>query len=145
MAKIGNILLLTAVTVLGFNAVRKGKAAKKLEFYFKNVDWSKLSFTNFKVTGIIDVVNPSQVNQDVDAVFANVFLDDKQIGRVQMTDKIVIPKQSTTVVKVPLEIFPAGAGSIIAKVLQGKAPNVKVVGTVSSMGIVIPFDFLVGG
>jgi hypothetical protein len=119
---------------------RKTTGAKKLEFYPKSIDTSKVKFTNWIPDLNVQIINPSYVEQNVDAIFLNVYADDEQIGRVQITTPFKIPKLSDTVIKFPITIFPLSAGKVIARLIQGKVPSFSIKGTVASMGVTVLID-----
>jgi len=120
----------------------KGRAAAKLEFYFNDVDLSSLKLTEYKIGTSMTVVNPSNTEQKVDAVFANVFMaDGYQIGRIEQTTVQTIPARQSSTLSVPVSIFPAGLGKLAAYVIKNKSvPTLKISGTVISLGISIPFE-----
>lgn len=142
MAKgFGIILGVVAVTLVA-TLVKKGQAATKLEFYPEGLDVSKISLQNLKPTLKVRIVNPRDVQQNIEAVFLNVWSDDKQIGRVQITEPFKIPALADTVIGIPVTILPTAAVSVLAAVIRnkGKLPGVELKGSVQSMGIAIPIN-----
>lgn len=133
-------LILGALGVgVGIYLATKTVGAAKLEFYFKTVDVSKLSFSNQKVDTIMTVVNPSGVKQTVNAIFANLYADGNHIGRIETnTPQIILPFQSNEL-RLPTILMPVGAGLLIADLVKGKKPKFTVEGIVNSMGVSIPF------
>jgi hypothetical protein len=136
-------LLIGAVAGLALYLANKGRAAVKLEYYFKNVDVSHLSLTNYRINASMDVVNPSNTSQVVDAVFANIFLPDgTQLGRIEQTTPQTIAERGTTTISTPIILFPSGIGKLVGMMINtgGQLPTITIKGTIVSMGISIPLD-----
>ena len=90
----------------------------------------------------MDVVNPTNTTQSVDAVFANLYLPDgMQIGRIEQTTAQSIAARGTTTLEFPVKLFAQGSGAVLAYVIQNKkAPTITVKGTIVSLGVSIPFE-----
>lgn len=140
MASDRTLLMAAGAAFLYFKYGRKAAGAKRLEFYPESIDLSNIKLTNWQPDLLVRVVNPAGVSQTVDAVFLNVFANKTQIGRIQITQRLEIKKQSDVVVRVPIKIFALGTGTIIAKLIKGESVKFTIVGTVSSMGFTIPIE-----
>lgn len=140
----GKGILIGGLAVLALYFANKGRAAVKLEYYFNTVDLSSLRLQNFPgtITTKLSVVNPTNTEQVLDAVFANVYLaDGTQIGRIQQTTPQTILARNTTVVETPVILFAAGVGKLAGMVLQTQSvPPITIKGTITSMGVSIPFE-----
>lgn len=125
----------------------KGRGATKLDFYFNTVDLSDLKLSSYKITTSMTVVNPTNTEQKIDAVFGNVFLPDgSQLGRIEQTTVQTIDKRGSSIIATPVIIFPAGLGKLAGLMIQnrGALPKLTIKGTVVSLGISIPFQQVVG-
>lgn len=140
MSQLTNLLIIGGVGYALYTASRKAGGAKKLEFYPESIDVSNVKLTNWVPDLMVRVVNPSTVQQNIEAVFLNVYADSTQIGRIQISTPFKIPKLIDTVVKFPVNLFPAGVGKLAANIIRGKKPKFSIKGTVTSMGITVPIE-----
>jgi LEA14-like dessication related protein len=134
------IILPLGLTAAAIFYVRRGVGATKLEYYPENVDFSKVSFTNIKPDLILRVVNPARVGQSIESIFFNVYANDIQIGRIEITTPFKIPAQASIPLRIPIQIFPVKAATVLAQVIKnkGKLPGTSIKGTVNSAGIAVP-------
>ena len=128
------LLLIVAGGII-FYLVSKTKGLSKLEFYAREVHYKK-----GKLYFVADIVNPGNTPLTIDAIFGNINYEGGQIGRIQYTDKLFIPANNSSSFAFPIIGNPFGIGSLIADIILGKKMTFQVIGTVSSMGFVFPFQ-----
>lgn len=121
-------------------ALNKARGAGKLEFYPYSVDFSGLTLTNWTFTVQIEVLNPSKVKQNINAIFGSVYAGSRQVARIQQTTPQTISKQGTTIINVPVKLTADGAGYLLAQLAKANIPSITVKGTVDTMGIQVPFE-----
>lgn len=140
MAKGTGLLLFGAAAVTVF-LLNKGRTAKKLEFYPKNILFTGKGFKDVKAFFIVDIVNPTQSPIEVNSVFANIFINDTiQLGRIEYGAKTFIKKAGTTSVGYPIKLFAYGVGATIAQLILGQGVVCKIVGVANSTGFDVPFE-----
>jgi len=137
-----NILLPVGIVAFAFFAANKGRAAEKLKFYFKSVDFSKMTLSNWQATAFFEVVNPTKTTQNIEAIFLTVELADtgETVGRIEINEAQKIGALGSSTLALPIKIQPAGGAAYLARMLQGKSTRLKISGYIHSLGIAIPFE-----
>jgi len=141
MAKTGLILLgvgaLGALIFLG----KKARAVSALQVLPQGVKLSG-KFPNNKLEFLLDVVNQHDTDLDVNAIFADVLLNDEPLGRVEQTQKIKFPPLKTSKLNLPVKIslanIPAFFKFVKAVATGKKDYKFDIKGSVNASGVDLP-------
>ncbi|CAK0746856.1 hypothetical protein CCP1ISM_250011 [Azospirillaceae bacterium] len=136
---------LVGLGVYALTGMNKARAAQKLQFGVSNVDFSHMSLSNWTFKVILSVINPTKVEQNINAIFGSVYAGTRKIANIQQTTPQKITKQGNSYLEIPVKLTPDGAGYFLAQFVNGDIPTITVKGTVDTMGIQIPFEEALNG
>lgn len=131
-------ILATAALAAGIYLGRKKKAGEKLQFLPKGIKLTG-KFPQSKLSFLLDVVNPSDTDLEINAVFADVNVNGKPLGRIERTEKQIIAPLNTTSLLLPIKISLANIPAyikMISELLNGRKQfELQVFGTANAQGI----------
>lgn len=134
-------LLMGLLLAAGFITARKVVTATKLKFYPKGVKLTGSGLTEQKLWLIAEVVNPTFTQLTINNMFFTVQSGDKILGRIEYNTPLVIGKNGTTVVNIPIKLNLGGLAWLTTEyLLKGTKPEFKIVGSLNSGGASIPIE-----
>ena len=134
-------ILLGLLAATGIVIGRKILTASKLKFYPKNVKLTGSGITDQKLYLTVEVVNPTFTQLTVNNIFLTIYSNDKLIGRVEYNTPIVIAKNGSTLLNIPIKLNLGGLTYLTAEYfIKGIKPKFKVVGSVNSGGASVPIE-----
>lgn len=144
MKKIISIFSVLAMVVL---IIACSKPEKPEFRTVKDLKVGKITMSEIEVTGVAVMYNPNNVSLNVDNIDLDVFVDEKQVGKIQQTNLTEVPAKSEF--NLPLSIkFPPSkiANSLLdaASILTKSEYKVKYKGKVTvkvlGIGIDVPLE-----
>jgi LEA14-like dessication related protein len=122
---------------------RKKKAGDKLQLLPKGLKLTG-KFPSQELEFMLDVVNPSDTSLDVNAIFADVLYNNKVLGRIERTEKIIFAPLKTTKLNLPVKVSASNIPaffSFIKNIAAGKmGVELSVKGIANAEGIETPIE-----
>jgi LEA14-like dessication related protein len=100
--------------VLGFIAYRKFLLSQSINVFFKNLDFSKLSFTDPTLLLQVQVNNPTSTTADLQNIRGDLYIDGAMVGSVFGITPMVIASGSS-IINIPVTLSYLGVADLISK------------------------------
>lgn len=100
--------------VIGYIAYRKFLLSQSINVFFKNLDFSRLSFTEPILQLQVQVNNPTSTTADLQNITGNLFIDGAMVGSVFGITPLTIVSGSS-IINIPVTLSYLGVADLITK------------------------------
>jgi hypothetical protein len=100
--------------ILGYVAYSKFLLSQSINIFFKNLDFSKLSFTEPVLLLQVQVNNPTNTTADLQNITGDLIIDGAMVGSVFGITPIVI-KRGSSIINIPVTLSYLGVADLIRK------------------------------
>jgi len=124
---------------IGYILYEKFVLSKTFSVFFKNLDFSSMSFLSPTINLIVQVNNPTSITAEIQAIKGDLFVDGVLVGSVLGITPTVLNIGSSEL-KIPITLSYTGVADLIQKYKETTF-NYKFVGTIVIDYITIPLKF----
>jgi hypothetical protein len=124
---------------IGYILYEKFVLSKTFSVFFKNLDFSSMSFLSPTINLIVQVNNPTSITAEIQAIKGDLFVDGVVVGSVLGITPTVLNIGSSEL-KIPITLSYTGVADLIQKYKETTF-NYKFVGTIVIDYITIPLKF----
>lgn len=136
------LFIVGGVALLGLYFLMRGKAAKRLQIFFKDIRVGEIK--GLKIPDIFArfrVVNPTSTPLSVDSIAGQIYLNGKLFTSVQNLNKTNIPGNTETVYEVKVSTPGISAGLAILDLIRNKKnAEFEFKGTINTTGVILPIN-----
>lgn len=133
-----NIILGAGAVFLAIQYFRKAKAAAVLNIKLRTIKLQPIS----NAAIVLEIINPTNSRINFNSIVADLIVNNIALGTVAYQQQTVISANSTINLDLRIKINPLEGLSFIRTLLSNRNKNnsVKIVGTVSGEGVLIPIN-----
>lgn len=133
-----NIWIIPAV-IVGYILYKKYALSKAISVFFKNIDFSKMSFTSPEIGLVVQINNPTDVTAEVQQIKGILKIDGIEVGSVFGITPTILQVGSSAL-RIPITLSYGGVSDLIQK-YNTKGFSLEFIGTIMVDYITLPLEF----